>query len=69
MDGVIDVKCPKLLPIKGAAEATGLSPSFFRKGIKDGKIPYIKSGNKFYIHMPRLVAMLDDMTDESLVRL
>lgn len=69
MNNAIDVTCPMFLSIKETVKVTGLSEYYLRQNIKAGKVPYIKSGNKILINMPRLSATLDDMTDESLVRL
>lgn len=69
MNNAIDVTRPMFLSIKEVVKVTGLSEYYLRQNIKAGKVPYIKSGNKILINMPRLSATLDDMTDESLVRL
>lgn len=69
MNNAIDVTRPMFLSIKETVKVTGLSEYYLRQNIKAGKVPYIKSGNKILINMPRLSATLDDMTDESLVRL
>lgn len=69
MNNAIDVTRPMFLSIKETVKVTGLSEYYLRQNIKAGKVPYIKSGNKILINMPRLSAALDDMTDESLVRL
>jgi len=69
MNNTIDVTRPMFLSIKEVVKVTGLSEYYLRQNIKAGKVPYIKSGNKILINMPRLSATLDDLTDESLVRL
>lgn len=69
MNNAIDVTRPMFLSIKETVKVTGLSEYYLRQNIKAGKVPYIKSGNKILINMPRLSATLDDMTDGSLVRL
>lgn len=69
MNKTIDMTCPMFLSIKEVVKTTGLSEYYLRQNIKAGKIPYIKSGNKILINMPRLSATLDDMTDKSLVQL
>lgn len=69
MNKTIDMTCPMFLSIKEVVKATGLSEYYLRQNIKAGKIPYIKSGNKILINMPRLSATLNDMTDKSLVQL
>lgn len=69
MNKAIDMTCPMFLSIKEVVKTTGLSEYYLRQNIKAGKIPYIKSGNKILINMPRLSATLNDMTDKSLVQL
>lgn len=69
MNKVVDIKTPMFLPIKKAAEITGLSEYFFRQSIRAGKIPHLREGNKIFVNMPRLFEMLDDMTDNSIIKL
>lgn len=61
MNKTIDMTCPMFLSIKEVVKTTGLSEYYLRQNIKAGKIPYIKSGNKILINMPRLSATLNDM--------
>lgn len=42
--------------IKEASEFMGLSQYCIRRLCKEGKIKFIKSGNKYYINMPSLIA-------------
>lgn len=69
MNNVIDMKTPMFLPIKEAAKITGLSEYYFRQNIKAGKIPHLREGNKIFVNMPRLFEMLDNMTDNSIIKL
>lgn len=69
MSEMIDVTRPMFLSIKEVVKITGLSEYYLRQNIKTGKVPYIKSGNKILINMPRLSATLNDMTDKSLIQL
>lgn len=69
MSEMIDVTRPMFLSIKEVVKVTGLSEYYLRQNIKAGKVPYIKSGNKILINMPRLSATLNDMTDKSLIQL
>ncbi len=41
----------KYLSIKKAAEVTGLSEFFIRKGVRNGTIPAIRTGWKYMINM------------------
>ncbi len=50
----------RFLSIEETADQTGLSVYFLRQGIKTGKIPYIRCGNKAMINLPKLIAILDD---------
>lgn len=60
---------PMFQPIKAAAKITGLSEYSLRQRLKSGEIPHIKSGSKYLIDMPKLLAQLDAMTDKSLLSL
>lgn len=42
--------------IKQASEEIGLSYHFIRQLILSNKIKYIRSGNKYYVNMPSLIA-------------
>lgn len=50
------------LKINDAANATGLSRCFLRRGCQDGTIPHIKSGTTYFINMN---AMLEKLNVES----
>lgn len=69
MNKVVDMKTPMFLPIKEAAKITGLSEYFFRQNIKAGKIPHLRESNRIFVNMPRLFEMLDDVTDNSIIKL
>ena len=47
------------LSIKEAANVTGLSCFFLRAGIKAGTVPYIMSGSKYLVNLPKLLERLD----------
>lgn len=47
------------LKINDAANATGLSRSFLRRGCQDGTIPHIKSGTTYFINMGAMLAKLN----------
>ena len=44
---------------KEAAKYTGLSYHFIRRGTDNGTIPYIMSGKKILVNVPRLLEALD----------
>lgn len=44
--------------IPDACEFTGLSQSFLRAGCRDGSIPHIRSGKKYFINVPALLRQL-----------
>lgn len=44
---------------KEAALYTGLNYHFIRKGTDNGTIPYIMSGKKILVNVPRLLESLD----------
>lgn len=39
--------------ISEAARRTGLSTYFFRQGVKEGSIPYIKSGRSIFVNLAK----------------
>lgn len=47
------------LRIKDAANATGLSQYYLRRGCQDGTIPHIKSGSTYFINMSAMLAKLN----------
>lgn len=45
--------------IREAAEITGLSECFFRRGVRNGTVPFIRSGVKYLVRLPQFLAQLD----------
>lgn len=52
-------EAPVLCSIADTARITGLSQFFIRNGIRAGTIPFIRSGTKFLVHLPRFLAQLE----------
>lgn len=48
-----------LQPINCAAEITGLSRQYIKKGIENGTIPFTKVGSDYRVHMPSFLAQLE----------
>lgn len=46
------------LKIQDAVAVTGLSAYFLRQGCRDGSIPCVQSGKKYYINIPALLKKL-----------
>lgn len=46
------------LPIVEAAKVTGLSQFYLRTGCKNGTVPHIKAGKKYFIDVERLLQTL-----------
>jgi excisionase family DNA binding protein len=46
------------MTINQAAETTGLSRYYLRTGCRNGSIPHVKSGEKFFINVPLLLRQL-----------
>lgn len=46
------------MKIKDACKVTGLSCYYLRRGVKDGSIPHVKSGNVYLINVPGLLRKL-----------
>lgn len=55
---------PPFMSVPDASKYTGLSRCFLRDGCKNGSIPHIKTGNKFYINIP---LMLEEMGIKNLM--
>lgn len=66
---VIPIDQPIFQPIKEAVKITGLSEYYLRQNLKAGKIPHIKSGNKIFINIPRLLSELEEQTSNSPISL
>ena len=49
---------PPFASIKQACSETGLSQSFLRRGCRDGTVPHIRVGSKYFIDVPELLAKL-----------
>jgi len=52
-------------PIKQASYLSGMSQYFIRKGILDGKIAHVKSGNKYLVNVPKLLEELNSNSGKS----
>ena len=50
---------PVYQSIKDTVKITGLSEFYLRKQLKNGILPHIKSGNKVFINVPRLLEQLE----------
>lgn len=42
-----------------AAQTTGLSQYYLRRGCRDGSVPHVKSGQTFFVNVPALLRKLD----------
>lgn len=49
---------PKLMSIKKTSEYLGVTDYFLRQGIKNGTIPFTRSGCKYYIIVDALIERL-----------
>lgn len=47
------------MKIGAASKATGLSMYYLRQGCRDNTIPHIRSGQTYFVNVPKLLAMLD----------
>ena len=48
--------------ISEAAQTTGLSQYFLRRGAKDGSVPHTRSGNRVLINVPLLLKHMDQQS-------
>ena len=52
---------PKMMTIRQVA-ATGVLPEYaLRNGVKQGWVPHIKSGNKYFINYDKLLDILNNL--------
>ena len=51
--------------IREAARHTGIAESFLRSAVKDKKIPGFYSGKKFLVNVPRLLAVLEEQSNQN----
>lgn len=51
----------KFMSIKQVVKETGLSEFFVRGLVRSGKVPVIKTGNKYMINMDKLRELLEEM--------
>ena len=56
---------PEMIPIKEAAQRTGLSYDFLRKACLKGQIIHIRAGTKILINFGKLVEWLNTSRGES----
>ena len=54
---------PPFQSVYDTVKTTGLSRYYLQAGIKDGSVPYIRSGRRILVNVPML---LDRLNDESL---
>ena len=50
----------QFMSIKETCNYTGLSQCYLRNGCRDGTVPYVKSGVKYLIDVPVLLARLGE---------
>ena len=53
------------MTINQAAEASGMSAFYIRKGVKSGFIPCVKCGGKYLINYPMFIEKLNSVTRNS----
>lgn len=62
MNNATNGDMPRFCTVREAVEATGLSEAFLRAGLKNGKIPHIRSGKKYLINVSLFQAELENMS-------
>ncbi len=55
---------PKLMSIKAAMKYLGVSRYFIESGIKNGTVPFIRSGCKYYIAVDVLMDSIKAASEE-----
>lgn len=53
-------------PIFLASETTGISQYYLRKGIKNGTIPFVRTGNKYLINVPALLEQMNRQSEAAM---
>ena len=53
------------LSIRQTARKTGIAESFLRAGVKKNTIPGFYSGKKFLVNVPRLLAVLEEQSNQN----
>ena len=51
----------RFMSIRQVAKETGLSEFFLRSLVRTGKVPVIKSGNKYMINMDKFNELMEEM--------
>lgn len=65
-NNIINITPPRLMSLKKASEYFGVSDYFLRQGVKNGSIPYIRSGAKYYISVDALTEKIKSSCKSSL---
>lgn len=65
---ISDVKIPRMLGLKEAAEVTGLSYYYLRQLCLSNKAVHVRAGNKYLVNLDKLVEYLNGEQTESEVR-
>lgn len=53
---------PIFVTVKKTVKATGVPERLVREWLRAGKIPHIKSGNKYLVNLPLFLAELESMS-------
>ena len=57
---MIEQNMPKMMTINEIAKTGLLKEDTLRRGVREGWIPHIKSGNRFLINYNKLIKILED---------
>lgn len=55
-------------PVTLASETSGFSQYQLRKGIKDGWVPHVRSGNKYLVNVPALMEQMNRQSETTMTR-
>lgn len=58
-NGNIDYRIPVVIPLREAAQRTGLSYDYLRRGCLTGRFTHVRAGSKILINLDRLVEYLE----------
>lgn len=62
---IVNITPPRLMSLKKAAEYFGVSEYFLRQGVKNGTIPFIRSGTKYYISVDAMMERIESSCKSS----
>lgn len=60
-----ELKIPQMLTIKACAQKTGLSYDYIRKLCLQGKIVFVRAGNKYLVNLEKFIDYLNGQQEQA----